>query len=134
MALNTNATFTHFMVRAGTFEMNAPGKSKVAADAFETLVAAYYFENGFTALCTWVASILQPLIAVAQKAYTELYDIIGLCIFVIANWNIHSNDDKARRQKRIRRVDSSEHFRGKMARTSSLPRLSFSPSMSSQHL
>lgn len=58
----------------------APGKSKVAADAFETLIAAYYFENGFNALCTWVASILKPLIVVAQKAYTDLYDMVTTCI------------------------------------------------------
>lgn len=45
---------------------------KVAADAFETLMAAYYLENGFVALCTWVSTALGPLIIIAGKASDEL--------------------------------------------------------------
>lgn len=43
----------------------------MAADAFEAMVAAYYFEKGFGALCTWVADILKPLLNVAKKAHTD---------------------------------------------------------------
>jgi len=78
-AMNTNCTFTHYMLKIGAFKR--PGAhtrafanafDKVAADAFETLMAAYYFEQGFQAVCTWVSNTLNPLIIVARKAYDEL--------------------------------------------------------------
>ena len=75
-ALTTNATFTHFMVHVGAFDRCPTGRTKVAADAFETVIAAYYMESGFDALCTWVADMLKPLIAVAEKASVDLYDIV----------------------------------------------------------
>lgn len=47
-------------------------RDKVAADAFETLIAIYYFEHGLQAVCDWVSSTLGPLIRVARKAYGDL--------------------------------------------------------------
>lgn len=47
-------------------------RDKVAADAFETLIAAYYFERGLQAVCDWVSSTLGPLIRAARKAYGDL--------------------------------------------------------------
>jgi dsRNA-specific ribonuclease len=78
--MNTNSTFTHYMLKVGAFEKRlteqprakADAFDKVAADAFETLIAAYYFEQGFRAVCDWVSDTLQPLIIVARKAYDEL--------------------------------------------------------------
>jgi dsRNA-specific ribonuclease len=78
-AMNTNCTFMHYMLKVGAFEKKStqqPGASnafnKVAADAFETLIAAYYFEQGFQAVCAWVSDALKPLIIVARNAYDEL--------------------------------------------------------------
>lgn len=63
------------MVKSGAF-VNEPdllsGKtSKAAADAFETLVAAFYFERGFHALREWAGDVLGPLFDVTQQAYND---------------------------------------------------------------
>lgn len=73
--INSNCTFAHFMVKSGAF-VNEPdllsGKtSKAAADAFETLVAAFYFERGFHALREWAGDVLGPLFDVTQQAYND---------------------------------------------------------------
>jgi dsRNA-specific ribonuclease len=54
------------------YNVSVDSSDKVAADAFETLIAAYYFERGFQAVCAWVSVTLEPLIVVARKAYDEL--------------------------------------------------------------
>lgn len=74
--MNTNCTFTHYMLKVGAFEqrphIQPKAFDKVAADAFETLIAAYYFEQGFQAVCAWVSEALGPLILVARSAYDQL--------------------------------------------------------------
>jgi dsRNA-specific ribonuclease len=67
------------MLKVGAFvrprhqpKASADAFDKIAADAFETLIAAYHFEQGFQAVCTWVSVTLKPLIIVARKAYDEL--------------------------------------------------------------
>ena len=52
----------------------APNKSrpqvKATADLFETVIGAYYLDNGFEALYAWVEEIYTPLIkAVADTFY-----------------------------------------------------------------
>lgn len=72
-AVNSNATFTHLMVKAGAFELPSQSHStKIAADSFEVIVAALYFERGFADVCTWVQEQYGPLIAAARKSYDEL--------------------------------------------------------------
>lgn len=68
-AITTNATFTHLMAHVGACDNN---DGKIAADAFETCIAAYYLENGFVSLCSWVAIFFKPLFHAAQKAYVYL--------------------------------------------------------------
>lgn len=80
--LTTNCTFMHFMLKVGAFTTRRPhrwkattriiGFDKVAADAFETLISAYYYEKGFHAVCTWVSEALGPMIMAAWDAYGEL--------------------------------------------------------------
>jgi dsRNA-specific ribonuclease len=64
------------MIHVGLFDISSKGRNKIAADAFETLIAVYYMESGFDALRIWVADMLKPLIAVAEKASVDLYDIV----------------------------------------------------------
>ncbi|RPD55842.1 hypothetical protein L227DRAFT_579327 [Lentinus tigrinus ALCF2SS1-6] len=51
----------------------APNKSKpevkMTADMFETIIGAYYLENGFKALCEWVEEIYSPLIEVVAETF-----------------------------------------------------------------
>jgi hypothetical protein len=121
-ALNANATFTHFMIHVGAFEGDSTGRTKVAADAFETVIGSYYIERGFDALCTWVADMLKPLIAVAAKASLDLYYIIH----VVAGMNADflSNSSKvcipSKRQKRVRDQGPCQQRRIKMARSCSM--------------
>lgn len=42
---------------------------KATADLFETVVAAYYIDRGFEALCDWVRDIYTPLIEAANAAF-----------------------------------------------------------------
>jgi dsRNA-specific ribonuclease len=81
-ALNANATFTHLMIHVGAFEGRSTGRPKIAADAFEIVMGSYYMERGFDALCTWVADMLKPLIAVAAQAFIDLYYLIHIVIGV----------------------------------------------------
>ena len=42
---------------------------KSTADLFETVVGAYYLENGFEKLCDWVREIYRPLITAGVLAF-----------------------------------------------------------------
>ncbi|KAH0838251.1 hypothetical protein J3R83DRAFT_6507 [Lanmaoa asiatica] len=71
-AVNTNATFTHLMVKAGAYELPIQSHStKAAADSFEVIVAALYLERGFTDVCAWVEEQYAPLIAAARESYDK---------------------------------------------------------------
>jgi dsRNA-specific ribonuclease len=66
------------MVKVGAHQLDHPMQSqfkageKVAADSFETLVAALYLEQGFSALCRWVHCQYLPLISVARDVFWQL--------------------------------------------------------------
>ncbi|KAI0698419.1 ribonuclease III [Cerioporus squamosus] len=51
----------------------APSKTKpqvkTTADMFETIIGAYYFDNGFEALYHWVLEIYAPLIKVVAETF-----------------------------------------------------------------
>ncbi|KIM75417.1 hypothetical protein PILCRDRAFT_827340 [Piloderma croceum F 1598] len=100
-ALNANATFTHLMIHVGAFEDRSTGRPKIAADAFEIVIGSYYMERGFDALCTWVADMLKPLIAVAAQAFI---DFSKECVV------------SSKGQKRLRDQGPSRHRRVKTAR------------------
>ncbi|KIL00267.1 hypothetical protein PAXRUDRAFT_23361 [Paxillus rubicundulus Ve08.2h10] len=71
-AVNTNATFTHLMVKTGAHELPLQSPStKAAADSFEVIVAALYMERGFPDVCAWVQEQYAPLIAAARRSYDE---------------------------------------------------------------
>ncbi|KIJ21818.1 hypothetical protein PAXINDRAFT_63406 [Paxillus involutus ATCC 200175] len=71
-AVNTNATFTHLMVKTGAHELPFQSHStKAAADSFEVIVAALYMERGFPGVCAWVQEQYAPLIAAARRSYDE---------------------------------------------------------------
>jgi dsRNA-specific ribonuclease len=66
------------MIHVGAFDGSPTGRkrqTKVAADAFEVVIAAYHIERGFEAVRVWVADMLKPLIDVAAKASVDLYNI-----------------------------------------------------------
>ena len=44
---------------------------KATADLFETVLGAYYFENGFGSLCEWVGKLYAPLITSAKQAFDK---------------------------------------------------------------
>ncbi|OCH96060.1 ribonuclease III [Obba rivulosa] len=44
-------------------------ETKATADLFETIIAAYYLDRGFEALCEWVNDIYTPLIDAANAAF-----------------------------------------------------------------
>lgn len=46
-------------------------KIKATADLFETVLGAYYMENGFGSLCDWVGDLYTPLISSAKKAFDK---------------------------------------------------------------
>jgi len=66
------------MVKVGAHELNHPvpskfkAKEKVAADSFETFMAALYLERGFRTLCRWVHHRYLPLISVARDVFYRL--------------------------------------------------------------
>lgn len=45
---------------------------KVAADAFETMIAALYYDCGLQAVRDWVSCTLKPIIRTARQAYDDL--------------------------------------------------------------
>ncbi|EMD42138.1 hypothetical protein CERSUDRAFT_110683 [Gelatoporia subvermispora B] len=47
---------------------------KATADLFETVIAAYYVDRGFEALCEWVSDIYTPLIRAASTAFRASRD------------------------------------------------------------
>ncbi|KAF9229211.1 hypothetical protein BS17DRAFT_689449 [Gyrodon lividus] len=71
-AVNTNATFTHLMIKSGAYELPSQSQStKAAADSFEVIVAALYMERGLPDVCAWVQEQYAPLIAAARRSYDE---------------------------------------------------------------
>lgn len=55
----------------GNPDAHSGKESKRVADAFETLVAAFFFDKGFDALCAWVSDALGPLLIAAKKAFDD---------------------------------------------------------------
>jgi hypothetical protein len=118
-ALNANATFTHLMIHVGAFEGRSAGRPKIAADAFEIVIGSYYMERGFDALCTWVADMLKPLIAVAAQASIDLYYPIHIVIGLNADFLSDSSKEcvvSSKGQKRLRDQGPSRHRHVKKAR------------------
>ncbi|KAF9244627.1 ribonuclease III [Melanogaster broomeanus] len=71
-AVNTNATFTHLMIKIGAYELPTHSQStKAAADSFEVIVAAFYMQCGFSDVCAWVQEQYAPLVAAARRSYDE---------------------------------------------------------------
>lgn len=67
------------MVDLGAHDLDHPtytryvkGDSKAGADCFEAIVAAYYKESGFQALCEWTHRTFKPLLTVAKDAFIHL--------------------------------------------------------------
>lgn len=65
------------MAKVGAHEVNhelasSHSDNKAAADAFEMVIAAYYVENGFDALCSWVGQRYHPLIFAAHTVFDRL--------------------------------------------------------------
>ena len=46
---------------------------KATADLFETIIAVYFHEKGFEALCGWVAPLYSRLIRAGKDAYLSQY-------------------------------------------------------------
>ncbi|KAH7928557.1 hypothetical protein BV22DRAFT_1044624, partial [Leucogyrophana mollusca] len=71
-AVNTNATFTHLMVKVGAHQLTSQSQtSKAAADSFEVIVAALYMERGLPDVRSWVEEQFAPIIAAAKEAYDQ---------------------------------------------------------------
>lgn len=45
---------------------------KTTADLFETIIAAYFLDSGFEALCAWARGIYTPLIEAAVQTFEKL--------------------------------------------------------------
>ncbi|KAI0348540.1 ribonuclease III [Trametopsis cervina] len=91
-ALHSNATFSRLAEKLDILAVSrkvldaltrrtfgegssAPSKSrgqiKATADLFETVIGAYYMEQGFERLCQWVAELYAPLISVGKRAFLD---------------------------------------------------------------
>ncbi|KAH7883517.1 ribonuclease III domain-containing protein [Phlebopus sp. FC_14] len=72
-AVNTNATFTHLMVKTGAYQIPSwqSQPTKAVADSFEVIVAALYMEHGFAAVLAWVREQYAPLLAAARRSHDE---------------------------------------------------------------
>ena len=57
------------------------GQVKATADLFETIIAVYFNEKGFEALCDWVAPMYTPLIRAGKRAYMSKYAILMTFFF-----------------------------------------------------
>ncbi|KAH9858084.1 hypothetical protein C2E23DRAFT_802586 [Lenzites betulinus] len=51
--------------------MKTKPQVKATADLFEAVIGAYYIEEGFEALYTWVKNLYEPLVKIAADAYRE---------------------------------------------------------------
>ncbi|KAH7913026.1 ribonuclease III domain-containing protein [Hygrophoropsis aurantiaca] len=72
-AVNTNATFTHLMVKVGAHQLTSPSETtKAAADSFEIIIAALYMEGGLSEVRSWVEEQFAPIVAAARRSYDQL--------------------------------------------------------------